>query len=84
MSLTNLKLARMESGASQAQLAKKADISRWRLTNLETGLIPLSQQDAECLSAALGVQADVLLAAYTPRFCRYDPNWFFAEFKKKK
>jgi Zn-dependent peptidase ImmA (M78 family)/DNA-binding XRE family transcriptional regulator len=47
-------LARESRGLTQTELAKRANVSQGALSRIEHGLLPLSDQQVECLAGALG------------------------------
>jgi transcriptional regulator with XRE-family HTH domain len=58
----NIKIARIVAGLTQAQLASRAGLRQTLVSDLELGKRPRGTQ-AQKVADALGVEADVLLAA---------------------
>ena len=58
----NLKRYRLAAGMSQEELAHRADIDRTYVSSLERGRYSASIDTLESLSAALGIEAALLLS----------------------
>lgn len=62
MRLTTMKLCRFERGVMQLDLAKRADITYRRLSEIENGEARPQPDELERIAAALDVPLDALLA----------------------
>lgn len=67
MQLTPVKLCRFSRGLLQVELARRAQITHARLSEIESGRVDPRADELERLSQVLGIQADRLLASGAPQ-----------------
>ena len=70
----NIKAVRKEKGLTQIQLAKKANISRSYLGDIEGDRYNPSVETLRAIGTALGVDASFFLASQIPNIYPIDPN----------
>lgn len=66
MRLTTMKLCRFERGVMQLDLAKRADITYRRLSEIENGEAEPQPEELARIAAVLDVPLDALLSAARP------------------
>jgi len=65
MRLTSLRLRRFERGLLQMEVAKRADMSCCRLSEIENGRAEPQPDELQRIAAALGLSPQHLLAPHT-------------------